>query len=721
MPMTATEVQKLYVAYFNRPADYLGQEYWKTQDASSAARAFAASAEYAATYAGMDVGARVNAIYQNLFGHAADLPGLTYWSNQVQSGRLSIADVVVAVSNGAQGTDLAAFNAKVSASTAFTTALDTTAEVTGYSGTAANNAAKAWLAGINSAAQATAAIAGVDATVSSVVAAGSVVAGTSFALTKGVDAFVGGSGNDTVSGTLAPSANDPTFNNFDSIAGGAGTDTLNIASTTASNFTLPASFTASGFEVVNISHAASGGTGTGALSITNKSINTGITNFSYVDASATADMTAATVAITLDSASSISAKAVGTGTFTTVAFTDKSSTAGERGTTLTTATVEKASGAVTLNGSAISTVNLAKVGGLTTVNADAGTRALTVNATSTTNQGGLTDAEATSATLNVATQAFGTLTVAKAASVTVNTTGTTAGSSVTLAAAKATSLAVSGSATNTITVTNTDPIASLTVSGSGGVTIDVSGMTSLASVDTSASTAKAPASGTVTSANVITIGTGTSFTGGAGQDVVSVGSTTKSVNTGDGDDTVTITATSIASGGSVSGGAGTDILKVSQANAVTIGTGTDAATAAWRAAVTGFETLDAGLSVVYPSFAARADRRVPCVEGRRRLRPLPGRRTANSELVRTRGARSMIDPSSSTSAPIPARRSSRWFPPVSPTPTSSSVRRPCDDRGDASSHPVGVGREQAWCVGALVGPFRPPRVQHLLVGRGSHR
>jgi len=112
-------------------------------------------------------------------------------------------------------------------------------------------------------------------------------------------------------------------------------------------------------------------------------------------------------------------------------------------------------------------------------------------------------------------------------------------------------------------------------------------MTSLASVDTSASTAKAPASGTVTSANVITIGTGTSFTGGAGQDVVSVGSTTKSVNTGDGDDTVTITATSIASGGSVSGGAGTDILKVSQANAVTIGTGTDAATAAWRAADTG--------------------------------------------------------------------------------------------------------------------------------------
>ena len=42
MPMTATEVQKLYVAYFNRPADFLGLEYWKTQSPTEAVRAFAA-------------------------------------------------------------------------------------------------------------------------------------------------------------------------------------------------------------------------------------------------------------------------------------------------------------------------------------------------------------------------------------------------------------------------------------------------------------------------------------------------------------------------------------------------------------------------------------------------------------------------------------------------------------------------------------------------------
>jgi len=226
MPMTATQVQQLYVAYFNRPADYLGQEYWKTQDATAAAKAFAASAEYAATYAGMDVGARVNAIYQNLFGHAADLPGLTYWSNQLQSGKLTIADVVVAVSNGAQGTDKAAYDAKVSAATAFTTALDTTAEVTGYSGTAANNAAKAWLAGINSAAQATAATAtaALNATVTNVVSATSTAA--SVALTTATETLTGSSSNDVYTAVDASTDTQDTLNSGDSIDGGAGSDTL---------------------------------------------------------------------------------------------------------------------------------------------------------------------------------------------------------------------------------------------------------------------------------------------------------------------------------------------------------------------------------------------------------------------------------------------------------------------------------------------------------------
>ncbi len=411
--------------------------------------------------------------------------------------------------------------------------------------------------------------------------------GQTFTLTTGVDNVAGTSGDDTINGTLA--ATGATLNAFDSVAGGAGTDTLNIASTTASNFTLPASVAISGVENVNVSHVASGGTGTGALTVTNTTFGAGVQKFNYVDASAAADMTAAAVSVTLNSATDVSVAAAGTGTFTTVAVTDTSTTVGSYGSTLTNVTVNKASGAATLTGNKIATVNLNAVAGLTTIAAAAGTRDLTVNASGTTTQGGLTDATATSVTLNVTgNQTFGTLTAAKATAVTINATGTV---TETLAAASATSLTLDGTKLNTLTVTGTDPIATITVKGSGGVTTDVSGIASLATVDTTASTAAAPASGTATGANTITIGTGVTYNGGAGQDVVSVGATTKAVALGGGNDTAVVSVTALGAGGSISGGDGTDTLKLSNANAVTLSTA-GATQAAFKAAVTGFETLD---------------------------------------------------------------------------------------------------------------------------------
>lgn len=53
------DIQKLYVAYFGRPADPAGLAFWETQveaaNGSTAAVSaqFAASAEYKSTYAGM--------------------------------------------------------------------------------------------------------------------------------------------------------------------------------------------------------------------------------------------------------------------------------------------------------------------------------------------------------------------------------------------------------------------------------------------------------------------------------------------------------------------------------------------------------------------------------------------------------------------------------------------------------------------------------------------
>jgi len=595
MGIYANDVQKLYIAYFNRPADPVGLAYWEEQitknggSTAAVANAFSASAEYKALYDGKSSAAIVDAIYQNLFGRSAEPSGLTYWAVRLENGTFNVGNIAVSILVGAQNDDKKVVDNKVTVATAFTTALDTTAEILAYSGSTAATAARTFLATVGATdASLTAAKAAVDSTVSTI-ASTTVANGTTYTLTTTVDSIAGTTGNDTVNATIGATAATTSLNSFDSVNGSTGTDTLNIAATAAANFALPAAATISGFEVVNVSQVASGGTGTGAMAVTNSTFGSGVQKFSYVDASAAAEMTAATASVTLNSATDISVASKGTGTFTTVAITDKSTTASERGATLKNVTIEKASGAATLHGNAIETVNLNAVGGLTTVNAAAGTRALTVNASGTTTQGGLTDATATSVTLNVTgDQTFGTLTAAKATAVTINATGTV---TETLAAASATSLTLDGTKLNTLTVTGTDPIATITVKGSGGVTADVSGITSLATVDTTASTAAAPASGTATGANTLTIGTGVTYNGGAGQDVVTVGATTKAITLGAGNDTAIVTVTALGTGGSIAGGDGTDVLKLANADAVTLSTA-GTAQAAFKAAVTGFETLD---------------------------------------------------------------------------------------------------------------------------------
>ena len=53
------------------------------------------------------------------------------------------------------------------------------------------------------------------------------------------------------------------------------------------------------------------------------------------------------------------------------------------------------------------------------------------------------------------------------------------------------------------------------------------------------------------------IGTGVTFTGGAGADSVSIGSTTKAITLGAGNDTVTTSSAAVGTGGSVNAGDGT--------------------------------------------------------------------------------------------------------------------------------------------------------------------
>jgi hypothetical protein len=146
------EVQKLYVAYFSRPADAAGLTFWINQlqhDPSATQEIsanFSQTAEYKAMYGNMTNAEVVNAVYTHLFGRAAEQAGVDFWAHALDAHAMTIDNVVTQIAAGAQGSDLFAYNAKVAVATTFTSHLDTTAEQQAYSGAAANKIALDFLA-----------------------------------------------------------------------------------------------------------------------------------------------------------------------------------------------------------------------------------------------------------------------------------------------------------------------------------------------------------------------------------------------------------------------------------------------------------------------------------------------------------------------------------------------------------------------------------------------
>ena len=229
------QVQQLYIAYFGRPADTIGQAYWANQiDAANGSIAsviagFSASAESAALFGNKSSIDKVTAIYQNAFGRAPEPAGLAYWVAQLDSGKVSQAQASWTIQQSAGAGDAAAVQNKLTAAQAFTAQIDTTAEITGYQGAAAAESARAFLKTVTADnATATAAVTGAAAAVVAATAVG--VVGATYTLTAGVDNLVGTANADTfvaVSDGAAASTL-RTLSGGDAIDGGAGVDTLKV-------------------------------------------------------------------------------------------------------------------------------------------------------------------------------------------------------------------------------------------------------------------------------------------------------------------------------------------------------------------------------------------------------------------------------------------------------------------------------------------------------------
>lgn len=154
MADAGTSIQSLYVAYFNRPADVAGLQYWSGILAANPnayagiAQSFSLSLEYWTTYVNQDNRQVVDTVYQNLFGRHADSAGIDYWARLLDQKALTVANVVTEVSHGARGNDQIVVDGKVAAATAFTAHLDLKLEQLAYSGDFANKVASDYLATI---------------------------------------------------------------------------------------------------------------------------------------------------------------------------------------------------------------------------------------------------------------------------------------------------------------------------------------------------------------------------------------------------------------------------------------------------------------------------------------------------------------------------------------------------------------------------------------------
>ena len=92
---TSTQLQELYVAYFRRPADPTGLDYWTSSGVFQAyfASIMHAQPEFQHAYGSSTTEIQVNQIYKHLFNREADAAGLTYWSNQINNDVLQIAEI----------------------------------------------------------------------------------------------------------------------------------------------------------------------------------------------------------------------------------------------------------------------------------------------------------------------------------------------------------------------------------------------------------------------------------------------------------------------------------------------------------------------------------------------------------------------------------------------------------------------------------------------------
>lgn len=204
-------VQRIFVAFYGRPADPAGLTFWTNQanekGIAGVINAFATSDEAFSLYGNQATTLFVNRIYLQLFGRDADASGLKYWVDRIEGlskteSRVTKAEAALFILNGAQdgdlrqgGTlDLTGINKKVEIAKQFTAAVNTASEIRAYSGDDAARLARDYISSIN--ADTVVKEQNVNTIVAQLEAQFGTNGTTRFFLTPGLDSFPGTRGVD---------------------------------------------------------------------------------------------------------------------------------------------------------------------------------------------------------------------------------------------------------------------------------------------------------------------------------------------------------------------------------------------------------------------------------------------------------------------------------------------------------------------------------------------
>jgi|GEM_PF-2016251 len=280
-------VQKMYIAYYGRPADLGGLNAWAEEldavngDMSAIVEAFGTSAEATARFGGQSSAETITTLYQQLFGRAPESDDiLNAWVDQLENNpAVTLQSIALDLLSGAQNDDAAAIANKLTIAQAFTAAMDTTEEQTAYAGDAAITAGTTLLDTVS--ATTDTATVDVDAALAALVdtnpnpGAG---AGTTFTLTEDQDMgadFTGTDKDDQFSAYVFDNQN--TLQSGDILDGGAGRDTLTAVVGNSQNFAITP--ITSNIEVVELRAQASA-----FDAADNEVVDRGIDNNTQIDA-----------------------------------------------------------------------------------------------------------------------------------------------------------------------------------------------------------------------------------------------------------------------------------------------------------------------------------------------------------------------------------------------------------------------------------------------------